>query len=273
MELNNDQILQLKKVELGILLEFISVCSKINLKYYLIGGTLIGAVRHKGFIPWDDDIDVIMPRRDYDIFMKKAQSHLPDNLFIQTIDTDSEYPNCFAKIRNTSTTFIEESIKSRIMNHGIYIDIFPLDYYPESFIKRKWVDAKDFMLKIAISRLYDSKASYKIKILQQLSRLFYHSPEKAIEQRNTFLSNLPKSRYVRNYCGAWGKREIWLDSWFADGSTVTFEHESMCAPSNFHEVLSKVYGDYMTLPPEDKRIAHHYCEIFDSTTSFEVYLK
>ena len=97
---------QLQVAVLDIFKEFLCVCEKLNLKYYLLGGTLLGAVRHKGFIPWDDDIDVGMLREDYEVFLAHAQELLPDHLFLQTYKTDPGYHHVFAKIRNSNTTFL-----------------------------------------------------------------------------------------------------------------------------------------------------------------------
>lgn len=140
----NSTLEQLKVVELEMLKEFISVCKKLNLRYYALGGTLLGAVRHKGFIPWDDDIDIGMPRADYEIFIRKAQTLFPDHLFIQSIHSENDYLMCFAKLRNSHTTFIESSLRDFKINHGIYIDIFPLDFYPEKLSehKRFWIKKK-----------------------------------------------------------------------------------------------------------------------------------
>ena len=121
-------IKRIQSREMELFRAFISVCEKLELPYFLNAGTMLGAVRHNGFIPWDDDIDVAMLRSDYEIFLSRAQELLPENMFLQTIDTDPEYLHNFAKIRHNETTFIESSVKSRHIHHGLYLDIFPLDY-------------------------------------------------------------------------------------------------------------------------------------------------
>ena len=114
-------------LHLDILKEFIRICNKYELRYFLLGGSCLGTVRHQGFIPWDDDIDVGMPRPDYERFMEIAQNELPEYYFLQNSKTDPDYPLCFAKIRDSRTTFIERSVSHLNINHGIYFDIFPLD--------------------------------------------------------------------------------------------------------------------------------------------------
>ena len=121
---------ELQKIELDMLKEFIRICDELNLTYYLVCGSALGAAKYQGFIPWDDDLDVALPREDYDVFCEKAQSMLPEHLFLQNHLTDEQYPLYMSKIRNSNTTFIER-IHSKIdMNHGVYIDVFPLDGYP-----------------------------------------------------------------------------------------------------------------------------------------------
>ncbi len=133
------EVKKLWKVELDLLEAFIAVCKKHNLHYMAFGGTLLGAVRHHGFIPWDDDIDVCMLREDYDRFLEIAPQELPDGLFLQTALSDPEYPYGFAKLRNSNTACIE---KSRVLNHhctnqGIFIDIFPMDPMYKDPVKRE----------------------------------------------------------------------------------------------------------------------------------------
>ena len=120
MKVSDKESNQLKAIELDIFKTIICICEKLNLRYYVIGGTLIGAIRHKGFIPWDDDIDIGMTRKDYNVFLKEAPKLLPEHLFLQTIWSDSEYLNCFAKVRNSNTTFIEKPVEP-IFWFAIYV--------------------------------------------------------------------------------------------------------------------------------------------------------
>ena len=132
METSTEQLKQIQSKEKEIFQAFISVCEQLKLPYFIVGGTLLGAVRHKGFIPWDDDIDIAMLRPDYEIFLSRAQALLPDNIFFQTIDTDPEYLGNYAKLRHNQTTFLESAVKTKHIHHGLFIDVFPLDYYPDS---------------------------------------------------------------------------------------------------------------------------------------------
>ena len=117
----------LQQKELELLTLFIQICSQLELRYYLVCGTALGAVKYGGFIPWDDDVDVSMPREDYEVFLQKAPALLPEHVFLQNYRTDPAFPQIFSKLRNSNTTYIEKSAGKLPINHGIYIDIFPLD--------------------------------------------------------------------------------------------------------------------------------------------------
>lgn len=119
---------QLQKTELSILKRFKQICDKHHLRYYLYGGTLLGAVRHEGFIPWDDDVDVCMPYSDYEIFLNVAKKELGEDYFLQTSESDKHFVAPFAKIRLNNSTFLDSKFAKRHINHGIWIDIFPLIY-------------------------------------------------------------------------------------------------------------------------------------------------
>ncbi|MDR2410347.1 MAG: LicD family protein, partial [Bacteroidales bacterium] len=118
-------------IELDILKEFIKVCNKYNLRYFADGGTLLGAIRHKGFIPWDDDIDIAMLREDYDKLVKIGPKEFKHPYFFQTPYTDKYYYQGHAKIRNSNTTGISRHEFNKKFNRGIFIDIFPLDNIPD----------------------------------------------------------------------------------------------------------------------------------------------
>ena len=125
-----------QKVMLEILVEIHRICVENNITYWLEAGTLLGAIRHKGFIPWDDDCDISMPRKDYERFLQIAQEKLPETMFLQTKETDKEYPLPWAKIRKNGTLLIETGeTGEEKYHHGIFVDIFPYDYYKKaSFI-------------------------------------------------------------------------------------------------------------------------------------------
>ena len=144
----------IQEIELDILLEFDRICKKHGLKYQLYSGTLIGAVRHEGFIPWDDDIDVAMPRADYDKFIE-LKDELADDYFFQSYETDPQYINRFGKIRKNGTVFMEKLVQELDMHHGIYIDVFPFDNIkPHSFSGK---------LQLFILRKLDSFFKYRLK--------------------------------------------------------------------------------------------------------------
>ena len=123
----NSLLQELKRVELDILARFIQVCQQLDLRYYILQGTLLGAVRHQGFIPWDDDIDVGMPRADYEIFLREGQKLLGEPYFVQTFLTDPPFTANFAKIRNSNTTFVETSLRvcTWIFSRWIFTPMIP----------------------------------------------------------------------------------------------------------------------------------------------------
>ena len=126
------QMNDVQNVVMDMFKEFIKICDTLNLKWYMINGSALGAVKYGGFIPWDDDLDVGLLRTDYEIFLEKAQDLLPKHIFLQNYRTDKNFPHIYSKLRNSNTTFIEPSIAKLDMNHGIFLDIFPLDYYPDN---------------------------------------------------------------------------------------------------------------------------------------------
>ena len=121
MNINKKQMDEINNVQLKIFKEFVSVCKKLNLRYYLVHGSLLGAVKYNGFFPYDDDIDVAMPRKDYEIFIREGQNFLSNNLFVQSNLSEKDYPLVFAKVRDSKTCFIQPLIKNLNINKGIYI--------------------------------------------------------------------------------------------------------------------------------------------------------
>lgn len=269
---------KLKSVELGILKEFIRICDENSLKYFVLGGTALGAVRHKGFIPWDDDIDVALPRADYERFAKIAQSSLPENMFFQTYETDENCPFAFAKIRRSDTTYIETSMSNIKINHGIYMDIFPLDGYPKSKFARKVFAAKKKWLRFVISDIFnmDRSGENKLKRMFRKTAVALSPNYKALVKRlDAMYKKYPyeESDIAANNSGAWGIKEVVPKEYFGNGKKAIFENIEIVLPEKAHEYLTHLYGDYMTPPPKKKRVGHHYYTVLDFDKSYKEYIK
>lgn len=276
------EIRELQLKELEILKEFIRVCNILNLKYFLGNGTLIGCIRHQGFIPWDDDIDVNMPREDYDKFMQEGQKILKSEYFLQNYKTDKEYTQAFAKIRNSETTFIESTVKELNINHGVYIDIFPLDgYNPKEKIINMLNEKRIALYNVKIAKIYSiykEPNTMKQKLIERISNTIYNKTstnqllekEEKIARRHEY----NKSEYV--CCHSWNPAPSKLympKEYFGKGVIKEFEGIKVKVPENYDAYLKRIYGNYMELPPEEKRIAHHYNEIIDLNKSYKEYIK
>lgn len=268
---------RLKEIQLEILDEFAKICDKHDLLYFALGGTTLGAIRHKGFIPWDDDIDVGLPREDYEKFLSVAQNELPNNMFLQTYKTDPNYPHRFAKIRVNNTTFIEKSASNIRMHHGVYMDIFPLDGYPGNIWERKAFHFQEAILKIAASSAFYSDVCPENAAKEFLKKLIIKCIpyQKAVRKLDKLYHNCSyqNADIIANYCGAWGSKEIMPKEIFANGTTGIFEGRSIRLPKKTDTYLKMLYGDYMTPPPPEKRVSHHYCTVIDLEKSYKNYMK
>lgn len=276
MELDKKHIEQLRMAELDLLRVFMSVCDELGLKYFIVQGTLLGAVRHGGFIPWDDDIDVGMLRKDYDILMSKGQTLLPPGYFLQTHESDPGYIHGFGKLRNSNTAFVETTCQYRKMNHGIFIDIFPFDFYPDSRLKRCVFELKKFFLRYRVQDLLNipsNRVSTVRGLVKQIigfiSRIIYPSAEAAADEQSRIYKSFAEGSTVISNGSPWASRERVPIEWVQLVTKLSFEGIEVSAPLKYHEYLAAVYGDYMTLPPEEERVPHHYISYIDFERAFE----
>lgn len=275
---------ELQKTQLEILTSFIKVCDDNNLTYYLIGGTALGAIRHKGFIPWDDDTDVAMPRKDYDKLMK-MQNQFPAHYFIQTYETDSHYIYNFAKIRDSRTTYIEHNFKQHRINHGVWIDVFPLDG-----VSKKVKPSKNFRYRMyyvwwnvfmtflpGLLRKPKKGTIWKDIVFNIVGGLFYIF--NIAHLRNRWVDFLlRRHKYedcvlIANCTGNIPKRAAMPKAFFGEGVKVSFENIKAVVPTDYDGYLKWVYGDYMKFPPEDKRVGHHYHSGYSLTQGYKDYMK
>lgn len=247
-----------------ILEEVHKLCEKHGLKYFLDAGTLIGAVRHKGFIPWDDDVDIGMLREDFNKFLEIAKRELPKHLFLQTFETDEFYDvyPVPCKIRYNDTMFLEEGAKENYkMHNGVYIDIFPYDSLPKYNFIYKIQRALSFNILKSYKRLRDipEKLSFKNKITFS----FYKVVVKTFPNRRRlkffdFLVkwNDPKSEYMGYGVDTYWSEYVYKKSDYFDLIKLEFEGKFFYAPKNYHSVLTQLYGDYMIMPKEEDRVWH-----------------
>lgn len=267
----------LQKVEFDILKAFLEVCERLNLKYYLVCGTALGAVKYQGFIPWDDDVDVALPREDYEIFCKKAGELLPKGFFLQTYKTDKAYPAIFAKIRNSNTTFFEKTIEKLPINHGVYIDVFPLDGYPEDKKTAKRLERKKQLYKLMLSSVFESDPSFKVKVLRKIFRIFgvHKNTAKVINKYEKMISSYP-TKTSKIWCnhGNWqGKLEYSPKEHYGDGAVMEFEGIKVSVPEKYDEYLTQKYGDWRADLPEEQKGGHHFYSILDLEKPYTEYKK
>lgn len=259
--MNNIHLEKLKKVQLDILEYITQICRKNKLDYFLIGGTLLGAVRHKGYIPWDDDLDIAMPRSDYEKFIKVFTS--TDKFIIEDY-SDKNYWLPFIKVRNKNTLYIEDSQIYYKGNKGIWVDIFPLDNgsKEKSFIE--WFQFKaTFALRTSISKKANIIIEKKQNIINEfickmLSLLPYNFLLYC--QKNIMTLNKDNnSKYFINLGSQYGyNKQIHLKNKYYPIKQLEFEGKKYNVPNDYNYLLTKIYGkNYMELPPKDKQITHN----------------
>ena len=274
-ELTKDE---LKKVELNILIDVAKFCDDNGIRYYLAGGTLLGAVRHGGFIPWDDDIDILMPRPDYikflNLYNKKKSTYI-----VKAIEIDQSYWRTFAKVIDLRTYLCEKSIRIPKKDNGVFIDIFPVDGLPKSKLRQKiffkeqeflnflyhssawnytksfkYEDSKDKFAEakgiirtglkfIAITFLYFLPTSYLIKLINRNAMRFEY--DASIEVAASI------------DCHYGGAREKMPKILFEGRKKFLFEKNFFWGSTAWNLYLTNLYGNYMELPPKNKRKSHH----------------
>jgi len=258
-----------QKVQLKILIEFDRICRKNNIKYQLFAGTLLGAIRHKGFIPWDDDIDVCLLRSDYERFIECCKIDLKSNYFLQYYDSDEKAILQFAKIRKNNTIFTNKTYQDTGMHNGIYIDVFPLDSVkPDSFKGKLQPKLFNLLYIISSSRMKNRAIYAKNRLNRAIRLMFYYIlkiiPKKSIDkliQKTLCMFENENTEYVNHLTNGASKQE--LEKYLRKKSTfynieyAEFEGHMLPIPENYHDVLTRNYGSYMKLPPEEKRYPNH----------------
>lgn len=258
---------KLQLIEIEILDEVVRICEKYNITYYLIYGTLLGAIRHKGFIPWDDDIDIAMPREDYNKFKEICKKELNSEYFLQSYETDPLYWNSHVKIRKNGTLFEESSIVNLDTHKGIFVDIFILDNASsEKSILQEMQAAAYKLFKYMIAQkvqiIPGEESKFKQKLLKiiftPLILLISQNQLQSILQSITTINKDPKSKYYVSFGSVYGYRKVTISKEkYYPPARVEFEGKVYNAPRDWDYYLKRIYGDYMQLPAEEKRVSQH----------------
>lgn len=240
-------------MELDLYLVFAEICEKYNLKYYLFYGGLLGAIRHNGFIPWDDDLDVAMPRNDFDIFMKIAPQELQEPYSLQNPYT---YSNCYYSIptlRNSMGTFTAKIFKDLDYNKGIPLDIFPLDACnPDTYIEDKQIIHKYIMECSTYMKRDVPHKNEKLRLDQETYKT--DSPLKSWERIHELASDEKyKGSNYYSIMTVTHDNCIWPKHLFSESINYNFEKIEVKVPIGYDEILRITYGDYMQFPPVDQR--------------------
>ena len=255
---------------LRLLRELDRVCKQLNIPYVLYAGTLLGAVRHEGFIPWDDDLDILMLREDYRRFLDEAPALLDADTFYLQKEFSEHWPLFFSKLRLNGTACLEKvHPKDSQMHQGIYIDVFPCDNARQTEIGRRmqFAASKVVIAKALDKRGYDTDSTAK-KVFIALCRLLPQKPFLKMAQYgepngdtvHTFLAGAHK--YEKNVI----PRRI-----LTQRCEVTFEGGIYPAPADYDACLHMLYGDYMTLPPPEERLCKEHAILIDTERSYEEY--
>jgi len=263
-------IVALQGALMDLLIELKRVCEKNGIEYFVTGGTLLGAVRHKGFIPWDDDMDIGMARRDYERFREVCRTDLDGAYQFYDWHTDTASPLPFGKLKIRGTRLVEDISSDSGANQEVFIDIFPYDAAPDGKLARrrhayKTVLYRKLLMMRSGFHLSDQRRGIRRvvnKTLYAILRLLY-SPVKTETLRARYdrvarRYNGKETSHLVNLCGAYSyKREMKDKSLLFPFVTLPFAGETVLAPCGYDRFLREVYGDYMQLPPPDQQKPRH----------------
>lgn len=278
------------KVLLDILLEFDRVCRDNDIQYSLAYGTMLGAIRHKGFIPWDDDVDVVMDRKNYNRFCEVCPKSLRDGYFFQSKDTEPLYPYNISRLRKNNTAMIYPEWKDSGIHQGIYIDIYPVDRIPDNKVAH--AIQKFFVILLTPVRITRNPVIYMNGCSKRFGKALYIAKNMLYYVVRLFPQNICdklEMHYITKYddkpckysgiiCegGVLLRPDYGVQTFDTESlqhyKEVDFEgHKLMCI-ADPEDMLQRWYGDYMKLPPKEKQVMFHQPEAFDTQKSYKEYV-
>lgn len=265
MKLDTKKFEGVKEVQLELLLELDRICKKNDIHYNIYFGTMLGAIRHQGFIPWDDDLDVAMTRENYEKFLSVSSNDVKEDYFVQNSKTDPEFFRPFTRIRKNGTVYKQYRYRNLNIHHGVFIDVFPFDsvygskdeevsrymylefLYKLNYIKHTSMDDDANIFKKAVQRIVDLIIPTK-KFNQYITNILI----KRNKENTGYINHMSNATPLFQYDSTIIKEEDFLDSILCD-----FEGYKFPIPRTYDRCLTQNYGDYMELPPKEERTPHH----------------
>lgn len=262
MEYSTISLRDIQKLEINILKEFDAFCQKEKLTYYIAYGSLIGTIRHHGFIPWDDDVDIVMPREDYEKLIDRYEK-ITDRYVLFSMYNKEHWPYAYAKCVDMNTEMEEATYKSGKL--GVYMDIFPLDGVPEDSVRRmlhlQYVNFLHYLLITVqknnlVGRTFFrgmvKRMLYPVASLIGMDRLIGIIDKRIKKYKyadSKYVAQLTNNMYI--------KGETMRKECYGKPIIRNFEGLKVKVPRHYDHVLRRIYGDYMQLPPEEERVTHH----------------
>lgn len=262
---------ELQQCEFEILKEIDVLCRKHNIHYFLSYGTLLGAIRHKGFIPWDDDLDIMIDAKDYFRFIEAAKNELPEHLFLQSSDTDQWY-RAYIKVRMNGTTMIEQSYLGLPFHQGVWVDVFPLIALPDDSKQIARINRLILLSELLVQDAFfalTKNLSPKLKLLTMLPLSLRRRLANRLRKRA--FRSIEECDTCGCYIGFPFRAPRLQSDWFRESILTEFEGAQLPIPKDYDAVLTALYGDYMTPPPEDKRNGGHTIAVLDLNNGYEKY--
>lgn len=272
-EERKSQLKRHQEILTEMLQEIDGICKKYEISYLLFAGTALGAVRHQGFIPWDDDLDIVMMRSDYERFLKIASQELDSEMYYVQKEFSEHFPNFFSKLRKNNTACIERYVpKDPKVHQGIYVDIFPCDNLSDHFLKRRlqFLASKMVIASSLEERGYFTDNPFKkcammlCKYVPRKKLLEYTQNRKEYNSKNVHTFFGAASKYEKN---------VFPREWFIQKTELNFEGKKYPVSSSYDQMLKKIYGDYMIPTPESERGKKVHAVIIDFENSYENYIE